>query len=225
MSAQSDTLYATQGPGLPLDRTLEVTCDDRRYRMVLEPLEDVAPQALGLPLATAFRLPFQSLDLSWYEATSRQGPYDGHPEYAEDWTLDLGDGDPHQLLVAPFTGVVITRAHYFQSWAWVLRILGLTPDGELITWMGAHLASVDVKTGDIVHMGDVIGVIGSRGGRYAAQLHEQIALGDVPPPDAFAPQRLWYFTRPSTFYMCHGVDPGLLARLTGGGAPPQKGEP
>ena len=128
-----------------------------------------------MPLATEFRLPLGNLGKAWYEATRRFGPYNEHPERCEDWNLESGgDTDLGEPLVAPFSGIVINARDWGGAWGKIVRILGRTPEGELVCWMGAHLDEIHVKPGDVVQVGDPVGTIGTADGRYAAHLHEQV---------------------------------------------------
>ena len=167
------------------------------------------------PWATVVRLPMKNLDKAWYEATRVFGPYNGHPRYCEDWNLEAGgDSDLGEPLVAPWSGVVINAFEAGGAWGKILRIVGLMPSGELVTWMGAHLAAMYVSAGDVVTAGDPIGTIGNAGGRYAAHLHEQICVGEVPGPEVFGTDRRYDFRQPSVFYGEHGVDADLIRRVT-----------
>jgi hypothetical protein len=169
----------------------------------------------GIPFAERFVLPLLNLDKAWYEASRRYGPYNHHPDRCEDWNLESGgDSDLGEPLVAPFAGIVINAADYGGNWGLILRILGRTPEGELVTWMGAHLDEIYVKPGDIVQAGDVVGTIGNNHGMYAAHLHEQICVGEVPAPWTFGGDRRFDFRQPSGFYAVHGVDADLLTRVT-----------
>jgi len=168
-----------------------------------------------IPMATVFRLPMKALEKPWYEATRVYGPYNGHPRYCEDWNLETGgDSDLGELLVAPFSGVVINAFNAGGAWGNILRILGRTPEGEVVTWMGAHLAAMYVQAGDVVTVGDQIGTIGNADGRYAAHLHEQICVGAVPGPEVFGTDRLYDFRQPSVFYAEHGVEADVIRRVT-----------
>ena len=169
----------------------------------------------GLPLATEFRLPMANLDKAWYEATRRFGPYNEHPERCEDWNLESGgDTDLGELLVAPFSGLVINARDWGGAWGKIVRILGRTPQGELVTWMGAHLDEMHVKPGDVVQIGDPVGTIGTASGRYAAHLHEQISVGEVPAPWTFGGDRRFDFRQPSEFYVKHGVEAAVVRGCT-----------
>ena len=168
---------------------------------------------IGLPMATEFRLPMANLDKAWYEAAHRFGPYNEHPERCEDWNLESGgDTDLGEPLVAPFAGLVINARDYGGAWGKIVRILGRTPEGELVCWMGAHLDEMRVKPGDVVQMGDSVGTIGTADGRYAAHLHEQVSVGEVSAPWTFGGDRRFDFRQPSEFYKEHGVDASLVQR-------------
>lgn len=173
-------------------------------------------EAPGLPpTASSFILPMKNIQKKWYEATRKFGPYNGHPEYCEDWNLESGgDSDLGEPLIAPFTGLVINAYDAGGAWGPIVRILGRTEEGELVTWMGAHLDEFFVKVGQIVHIGDDIGTIGTGNGRYAAHLHEQICTGAVPGPSTFGTDRRYNFWQPSKFYLEHGVAPELIERVT-----------
>lgn len=173
----------------------------------------ISPQCSGIPLATEFRLPMANLDKSWYEAAHRFGPYNEHPERCEDWNLETGgDSDLGEPLVAPFSGIVINARDYGGAWGKIVRIVGRTVDEELVCWMGAHLDKIVVRPGDVVRVGDPIGTIGNANGRYAAHLHEQISVGEVPAPWTFGGDRRFDFRQPDVFYRERGVDEELVRR-------------
>lgn len=166
------------------------------------------------PVAINFVPPMKNTDKAWYEAAHRFPPYNGHPEFCEDWNLETGgDSDLGEPLVAPFDGLVINARNFGGAWGKIVRILGRTLEGEVITWMGAHLDEIFVRVGDIVAAGDDIGTIGNADGRYAAHLHEQICVGEVPGPEVFGTDRRYAFRQPSKFYVSRGVDAALMKRL------------
>jgi len=160
------------------------------------------------PTISHVRLPLKNLHKAWYEATRRLGPYNSHPEFCEDWNLESGgDTDLGEPLVAPFDGIVINAYDAGGAWGLILRILGRTPEGELVTWMGAHLDEMYVHPGELVAAGQDIGTIGTGHGEYAAHLHEQICIGEVPGPEVFGSDRRYDFRQPSVWYQEMGVDP------------------
>jgi|GEM_PF-2689277 len=180
------------------------------------PEQPEEPQpVVGIPLIDAIRMPIVNLHKAWYEASQRFGPYTGHPERAEDWNLETGGNtDLGEPLVAPFNGLVIHAANYGGGYGLILSIVGVTPQGHLITWQGRHLHTMEVKTGDIVRIGDPIGSIGNADGRYAgAHLHEQITLGEVPGATEDWLNARYNYVRPSDFYIEHGVDRALVERM------------
>jgi len=175
----------------------------------------VVGPGMDLPLITVVRLPMKDLTKAWYEATRVFGPYNGHPRYCEDWNLESGgDSDLGERLVAPFSGVVINAFNAGGGWGRILRILGLTPAGEVVTWMGAHLRTIYVTVGEVVTMGEDVGEIGNVDGRYAAHLHEQICVGEVPSAEVFGTDRRYDFRQPSQWYVEHGVPEALMQRVT-----------
>jgi hypothetical protein len=158
-----------------------------------------------------------NLHKAWYETTQSPyfDPYNGHPEFCEDWNLESGgDTDLGEPLVAPFAGIVINAFDAHGGWGKIARILGRLPDGPLVTWMGAHLDAIYVRVGQVVQAGDDVGTIGTGNGRYAAHLHEQICEGEVPGPTVFGTDRRYQFKRPSVWYKAHGVDQDLIERVT-----------
>jgi hypothetical protein len=176
-------------------------------------ISPVSGEGDGMPMAAKFRLPMANIDKAWYEAARHFGPYNEHPERCEDWNLESGgDTDLGEPLVAPFSGVVINARDWGGAWGKIVRILGRTPQGELVTWMGAHLDEMHVKPGDVVQVGDPVGTIGTADGRYAAHLHEQVSVGEVPAPWTFGGDRRFDFRQPSEFYKEHGVDAELVRR-------------
>jgi len=169
----------------------------------------------GVPVITEVNLPLSDLSKPWYEATRVFGPYNGHPEFCEDWNLESGgDSDLGELLIAPFSGIVINAYDAGGGWGRILRILGVTLQGETVTWMGAHLNTITVVVGDVVTAGEIVGASGNANGRYAAHLHEQICVGAVPGPEVFGTDRRYDFRQPSVWYVEHGVPKDLIQRVT-----------
>lgn len=159
-------------------------------------------------------LPMANINKAWYEASRRFGPYNGHPRYCVDWNLETGgDRDFGEPLVAPFNGIVINAFDAGGAWGRVVRVLGRTGDGILVVWMGAHLSGLTVAVGQTVQAGESIGFIGNADGRYAAHLHEQICLGEVPGPTVFGTDKRYNFVQPDKFYIDEGVDPELVRRV------------
>jgi len=193
----------------------------RELAMVLEEAASEQPASGGLPLAVSFRLPLGNLDRRWYEGTRRYGPYNYHPERCEDWNLESGGNtDVGEPVVAPFAGLVTSARTWGASVGRAVQLLGLTPAGEVVVWVGWHLQRSDVAAGAIVRMGDPVGAIGNADGYYAgAHLHEQICLLNelgVPSSGLFAGADGRYrWQQPSRFYVERGVDAELVQRCAG----------
>ena len=186
-------------------------------RMMLGLVE--IPAGIGISLATSFRLPMLDLNQPWYEATRRYGPYNYHPQRCEDWNLESGGNtDLGEGLCAPFSGIVISAHDWGGGVGRVVQLLGVTPLGELIVWAGWHLHTVDVRTGQVVEVGEEIGSIGNADGRYlGAHLHEQICVINewgIPTPRTFASDGRYDWQQPSVFYVARGVDADLVGRMT-----------
>lgn len=177
------------------------------------------PAGIGISLATRFRLPMMDLDQPWYEATRRYGPYNFHPERCEDWNLESGGNtDLGEGLCAPFSGIVLSAHDWGGGVGRVVQLLGVTQVGGLIVWAGWHLHTIEVRTGQVVEVGEEIGSIGNADGRYlGAHLHEQICVVNewgVPAPTTFASDGRYDWQQPSAFYVARGVDADLVRRAT-----------
>jgi hypothetical protein len=179
-----------------------------------DPVPDPRP-VVGIPLIDEIRLPIVNLHKAWYEASVVYGPYDQHPNRAQDWNLETGGNtDLGEPLVAPFNGLVVHAAQYGGGYGKCVGIVGLTPQGEMVCWQGRHLHTMTVQAGQIVWAGDPIGSIGNADGRYAgAHLHEQICVGEVPGALQDWQNVRYNYVQPSEWYIAHGVDRGLVERM------------
>jgi len=173
---------------------------------------------LGFPVAREFRPAMANLNLAWYEATRRYGPYNYHPDRCEDWNLETGgDTDLGEPLVAPMTALVVSAHDWGGKIGKILQLLALSVSGELIVWAGWHLLEIAATVGNVVQVGDPIGAIGNAGGAYAAHLHEQICVVNrwgIPAPTAFASDSRYDWRQPSRFYVEHGFSQSEMDRLT-----------
>jgi hypothetical protein len=177
------------------------------------------PAGPYVPLASAFRLPMKNLELAWYEATRRFGPYNYHPDRCEDYNLESGgDTDLGQPLVAPFSGVVLSAHNWGGGTGRVVQILGVTETGSMIVWAGWHLHTMVVVAGDVVIIGQDIGTIGNADGRYlGAHLHNQICVVNewgIPAPTTYPSDGRYDWRQPSQFFVENGVDPDLVRQCT-----------
>lgn len=174
---------------------------------------------LGLGYAIQFRPAMQNLELSWYEATRRFGPYNYHPGRCEDWNRESGGNtDLGEPLVAPWNGLILSAHNWGGGVGRVIQMMGISIQGEILVWAGWHLEEIFIQPGQIVQMGELIGSIGNADGRYAgAHLHEQICIANewgIPSPSTFASDGRYDWRQPSQFYISRGVDPDLINRLT-----------
>jgi len=190
--------------------------------MEYDPNREVSPKpqpqpqpVAGFPVIDKVCMAIKNTDKRWYEASSRYGRYDGHPERAEDWNLESGGNtDLGEPLVAPFDGLVVNAAQYGGGLGRIVSIVGVTKAGILVTWQGRHLQTMAVKAGQVVKCGDPIGSIGNADGRYAgAHLHEQIIMGETPGPTEDWRNARYNYVRPSEWYISMGVNRAMVDRL------------
>jgi len=190
--------------------------------MEYDPNREVSPKpqpqpqpVAGFPVIDKVCMAIKNTDKRWYEASSRYGRYDGHPERAEDWNLESGGNtDLGEPLVAPFDGLVVNAAQYGGGLGRIVSIVGVTKAGILVTWQGRHLQTMAVKAGQVVKCGDPIGSIGNADGRYAgAHLHEQIIMGETPGPTEDWRNARYNYVRPSEWYISMGVSRAMVDRL------------
>lgn len=146
------------------------------YRFILLSAFDCAKA----PLADVFTSPLGSEEGAFtYTAqdcgdgnSRRGGPH---------WGADLNgiggentdEGDP---VYAAGRGRVVYCGEPNPSWGNVVVLLHRLPNGSLIQSLYAHLDSFNVRVGQVVPRGQVIGKVGTAHGLYAAHLHfEMIA--------------------------------------------------
>ena len=175
----------------------------------------------GIPFVGEVRLPMLNLDKAWYETTQSPyfDPYNFHPYRCEDYNLETGGNtDLGEPLVSPFDGLVLSAHDWGGGTGRVVQILGVTQDGVQIVWAGWHLHTLDVASGQVVQVGQLIGSIGNADGRYkGAHLHNHICTVNqwgIPVPTTFPNDGRYDWIRPSTFYVEHGVEASLVRRVT-----------
>jgi hypothetical protein len=190
----------------------------RQVRDVLFDLGLTGGLSCAVDYIDAVRPPMRNTGKAWYEYWRAVEPDQPHARYGADWNLEsMGDSDLGEPVVAPFSGVVITKANLRDNWGLTVRILGLTRSSpsDLVVWTGSHLQEFGhIEVGQPIGSGAWVGDIGKGpGGMYAAHLHEHIAVGAVLGP------RVWRhgepFVDPVTWYLDNGVDEELMERLVG----------
>jgi len=96
----------------------------------------------------------------------------------EDWNRNTGGntdlGDP---VYATANGLVTTAENICCGWGKTIRVIHYLPnhpDYQYVESIYSHLDRMDVKLGQLVERGQMIGTIGTGEGRYAAHLHFEI---------------------------------------------------
>ncbi len=84
------------------------------------------------------------------------------------------NSDLDMPVYASARGIVVYQGTPSDDWGLVVIIAHRLPDGRLVQSMYAHLASELVGIGQMVARGEVIGTVGSAGGRYMAHLHFEL---------------------------------------------------
>jgi len=175
------------------------------------------PEPAGFPRIERVCFPMRNVQKAWYESSQLYGPYDGHPERAEDYNLEsMGNTDLGEPLVAPFRGLVICAKDFGGGHGKVLAILGVDRDGTLVVCRMKHLHTfaAGIRPGVWVEAGQDVGTIGNAGGYYAgAHLHLEIVTGAVPGPVEDWRNPAYQFVQPSAWLQALGVDRALVERL------------
>lgn len=175
------------------------------------------PEPAGFPRIERVCFPMRNIQKAWYESSQLYGPYDGHPERAEDYNLEsMGNTDLGEPLVAPFRGLVICAKDFGGGHGKVLAILGVDRDGTLVVCRMKHLHTfaAGIRPGVWVEAGQDVGTIGNAGGYYAgAHLHLEIVTGAVPGPVEDWRNPAYQFVQPSAWLQALGVDRALVERL------------
>ncbi len=119
------------------------------------------PDAKGYYVAQGFAVPNKN--------------YGNMLHLGEDWNAVTGGnsdlGDP---VYAVANGRVLSAKEEGHGWGKVIRLVHTLPDGNEVESIYAHLDRIDVRPGDLVRRGLVIGTIGNAGGLYLAHLHFEI---------------------------------------------------
>ena len=134
------------------------------------------------------------------------------------YNSDLGDP-----VYAAAMGKVVYHGVPGPGWGKVLlvahRVRNTRGGFDVVQSMYAHLLSTDVKFGDLVQRGQVIGKVGTAEGKYLAHLHFEIRRGPYPNPSVGYADAPLNRESPESFVLKHrGAPPELLNE-----APPIKG--
>ncbi len=163
----------------------------------------------ALPIADRFDFPLRPPDGA--------GAYIGHPfgdggHAGEDWNTAVGDGDLGEPVHSPADGWVTLAMDFQSAWGKVILVDYRLPPGQtppVVEMMFAHLSEMDVKAGDFVTRGQVIGKVGNDDGVYSAHLHWEVRnVLDLKLGGAYADD-LAPWSPPSAFIAAHrGADGG-----------------
>lgn len=94
----------------------------------------------------------------------------------QDWNGIGGeDSDFGDAVYAAGRGLVVYAGKPSDGWGNVVVLVHRTPDGRVLQSLYAHLSKVNVRVGEVVGRGRMIGEAGSADGRYLAHLHFEFA--------------------------------------------------
>jgi len=168
-----------------------------------------------LPPITEVVLPMVNIEKAWYSPK-----HDFHPPCYDRNLESYGDTDLGEPLQAAFAGYVEFTGDLGTGWGNVIRIIGY----ELTEWQGvkwwawltAHWDRMDVKVGQIVEAGTLLGVLGRTGLQptQGAHLHEQYSSGFLPPVMVLGGTPGWKWVDCNQFYKEHGMDAELLVAIS-----------
>ncbi len=136
-------------------------------------------ETAALPLATRFDMPLGS-EHGALTYNARGFRIDRH--LGDDLNGIGGEnsdlGDP---VYAAGAGRVVYAGVPSESWGRMILIAHRLPEGDelgpVVQTVYAHLASIDVRTGQAVQRGDVIGTVGNAGSAPLAHLHFEVRIG------------------------------------------------
>ncbi len=154
----------------------------------------------------------------WSENKKRGGRHTG-----DDWNgiggMNSDLGDP---VYAVGDGMVVYAGEPSPSWGKVIIIAHRMPDGKYLQSMYAHLEEMKVHVFQIVERREVVGTVGTAGGKYLAHLHFEMRdskLAELGPGYTFFPSTRLdpteiiqkYFTdRPSLLHAARSKRVGTL---------------
>ncbi|MFN0202317.1 MAG: M23 family metallopeptidase [Bacteroidia bacterium] len=124
----------------------------------------------NIPIARSFQYPMVK---GGY--LSRQFGEEKH--LGEDWNLAKGNGDLGSSIYSISSGMVIFCENLGGKWGKVVRILhnlGTRETPIFVESVYAHLQNMNVKQGQIVKKGQIIGTMGNADGKFQAHLHLEI---------------------------------------------------
>ncbi|RMD47715.1 MAG: hypothetical protein D6832_05450, partial [Alphaproteobacteria bacterium] len=173
-----------------------------------------------MAMASGFRAP---LDPGYVRTQAHNAPsrylYDADPglEYhlGEDWANGRSGGTVHAVAA----GTVVWAGPAAGYGPNFVAIRHLLPDGTPVTSYYGHMASMSVRVGQQVTLGEAIGTVGNAGHSTGPHLHFSMFLGagaplvppghvDYPDPDIHA-----RFVDPSWFIAAHPVSGNAAPRL------------
>lgn len=174
----------------------------------LTPLEMAA-----LPLATRFDMPLGS-EHGAFTYNARAFRIQRH--LGDDLNgIGGGNSDLGDPVHAAGAGRVIYAGIPSADWGNMILIAHRLPDGDelgpVVQTVYAHLESMRVRAGQVVRRGDVIGTVGTAGGRYWAHLHFEVRAGPyINPGQGYADTAL-NRVAPEVFIRAHrGADAEVL---------------
>ncbi len=103
----------------------------------------------------------------WSDNTQRGGHHTGDDiNGIGGMNTDLGDP-----VFAIANGIVVYRGEPSPGWGKTLMLAHRTPQGQILLSMYAHLNQNNTPFGDLVHLGQTIGTVGTANLNYPAHLH------------------------------------------------------
>jgi len=141
-----------------------------------------------------------------------------HP--GEDWNKGSGSADYGEPVFSISNGTIVTAQNYGGNWGNIVLIRH-TESGGMDVWSQySHLSAMNVKRGDKVTKGQIVGKIGDAGGRWASHLHFETRRKDVGAD--FWPKSSWtrenvgeFYFSPSEFIQANRPLPPAVAQKLG----------
>jgi murein DD-endopeptidase MepM/ murein hydrolase activator NlpD len=161
---------------------------------------DIAPEK-PYNLTNGFDFPVGKPDGKGYYNAQKFGK---NNHLGDDWNgLGGGNSDLGDPIYAIANGYVSLAEDIKGGWGNVIRIVHFLNENEQIESLYAHCNKINVKLGDYVKKGELIGTIGNNRGLYLAHLHLELRSSpDLPIGGGYANSKAGYLD-PTNFIKCH----------------------